>query len=398
MRDSATDNRLHTHLGVSFAANSNVKAKLASGLPLPTLQTCAILQSMTDQRLAEAIGNWQARFLENGVNPSDYDRMRRTVTEWSQWLAAWSALAAAHESLGRKALAQGYYRSAGGHLSQAAVYYHFAKFFWVDDVPEMRRTHERAVRCLMDALAHLDPPGKRVEIPFENGAMVGVLRAPLSPGPHPVVILVPGLDSAKEELRTTEQLFLDRGLATFAVDGPGQGEAEYDLPIRPDWEVPGAAIIDALERLPEVDAARTGAWGVSLGGYYAPRIATGEARVRAIISLSGPYQFGTNWQELPSLTRNAFRVRSFSSSDDEARCKALELSLVGRAGKIVVPLLIVAGRKDRLIPPENAEQLGSEAGGPVELLMFEEGNHNCMNLTYRHRPKSADWMAVQLRG
>jgi len=96
---------------------------------------------MTDQRLAEAIGNWQARFLENGVNPSDYDRMRATVTEWSQWLGAWSALAAAHESLGRKALAQGYYRSAGGHLSQAAVYYHFAKFFWVDDVPEMRRTH-----------------------------------------------------------------------------------------------------------------------------------------------------------------------------------------------------------------------------------------------------------------
>ena len=91
----------------------------------------------------------------------------------------------------------------------------------------------------------------------------------LSPGPHPVVILVPGLDSAKEELGATEQLFLDRGLATFAVDGPGQGEAEYDLPIRSDWEVPGSAVIDALEQLPEVDPTRIGAWGVSLGGYYA---------------------------------------------------------------------------------------------------------------------------------
>jgi dipeptidyl aminopeptidase/acylaminoacyl peptidase len=225
-----------------------------------------------------------------------------------------------------------------------------------------------------------------------------VLRAPLSPGPHPVVILVPGLDSAKEELRTTEQLFLDRGLATFAVDGPGQGEAEYDLPIRPDWEVPGAAMIDALERCPEVDTTRAGAWGVSLGGYYAPRIATGEPRLRAVISLSGPYKFGTNWHDLPSLTRNAFRVRSFSDSDEEARLKALELSLEGRAGDIVVPLLIVAGRKDRLIPPENAEWLAKEAAGPVEVLMFEDGNHNCMNLTYRHRPKSADWMAAQLFG
>ena len=161
---------------------------------------------------------------------------------------------------------------------------------------------------------------------------------------------------------------------------------------------PGAAVIDALEQLPEVDPTRIGVWGVSLGGYYAPRIASGEPRVRAVISLSGPFQFGTNWDELPSLTRNAFRVRSFSSSDDEARRKALELSLAGRAGDIVVPLLIVAGRKDRLIPPENAELMAEQAGGPVELLMFEEGNHNCMNLTYRHRPKSADWMAARLLG
>ena len=43
------------------------------------------------------------------------------------------------------------------------------------------------------------------------------------------MIMIPGLDSAKEELRSTEELFLERGIATFSVDGPGQGEAEYDL-------------------------------------------------------------------------------------------------------------------------------------------------------------------------
>ena len=76
--------------------------------------------------------------------------------------------------------------------------------------------------------------------------MVGVLRLPAGPGPHPAMIMIPGLDSAKEELRSTEELFLERGIATFSVDGPGQGEAEYDLAIRGDWEVPGAAIIDCL--------------------------------------------------------------------------------------------------------------------------------------------------------
>src|SRR5262249_40637334 len=145
--------------------------------------------------------------------------------------------------------------------------------------------HARAVRCLTDALRYLDPPGRRVEIPFEGTRMVGVLREPPGVGPHPVMIMIPGLDSAKEELRRTEELFLERGIATFSVDGPGQGEAEYDLAIRGDWEVPGAAIIDYLVTEPALDPDRIGVWGVSLGGYYAPRVASGDGRVKACVAL-----------------------------------------------------------------------------------------------------------------
>ena len=59
-------------------------------------------------------------------------------------------------------------------------------------------------------------------MPFEGSTIYGILRTPEGPSPHPAVICVPGLDSTKEELRATEQLFLERGLATFSVDGPGQ--------------------------------------------------------------------------------------------------------------------------------------------------------------------------------
>src|SRR4029077_15663505 len=104
----------------------------------------------------------------------------------------------------------------------------------------------KSVRCLTDALPYLDPPGKRVQIPFDGSHIAGILRQPRGRGPHPVMIMIPGLDSAKEELRSTEDLFLERGIATFRVEGPGQGEAEYDLAIRGDWEVPGGAIIDSL--------------------------------------------------------------------------------------------------------------------------------------------------------
>jgi 2,6-dihydroxypseudooxynicotine hydrolase len=352
---------------------------------------------MADIRVTQAIEHWAPRFIANGVDPDDFTRVTNAIDRWDEWCSAWCTAAAEHEELGRRALDGRRYRSAGAHLSQASVYYHFAKFVFVHDMAQLSAAHERAVRCLTDALPHLDPPGERLEIPFEGSILAGVLRRPRGGADrYPAVVLIGGLDSTKEEFRSTEQLFLDRGLATFSVDGPGQGEAEYDLAIRPDWEVPGAAILDALTGCPGIDGERVGIWGVSLGGYYAPRLASGDARVRACIALAGPYDFGETWDQLPELTSEAFRVRSKSRTREEAKRRAGELSLDGHAGRITAPLLVVMGKRDRLIGWRHAERLAAEAAGKTELLLLEEGNHGCANLTYRHRPYSADWMCAQL--
>jgi 2,6-dihydroxypseudooxynicotine hydrolase len=349
-----------------------------------------------DERVAVAISHWAPRFTTNGVTAGDFERITSGLESWDDWCAAWSEVGAEHEQLGRDALAAGRELSAGAHLAQAAVYYHFAKFLFVQDLDQMRAAHGRAVRCLTDALPYLEPPGRRLEIPFEGSRMAAVLREPRGTGPHPVMIMIPGLDSTKEELRSTEDLFLARGIATVSVDGPGQGEAEYDLPIRADWEVPGAAIIDHLATLPSLDPGRVGVWGVSLGGYYAPRVASGDSRVKACIALAGPFTFADNWDNLPSLTREAFQLRSFSPDPQTARARAAELTLAGRAERIHCPLLAVTGRLDRLIPWQQAERLVSEAGGRAELLLLDEGNHGCANLAPFHRYQTADWAAGKL--
>jgi 2,6-dihydroxypseudooxynicotine hydrolase len=235
-----------------------------------------------------------------------------------------------------------------------------------------------------------------VEIPYKGTDLVGVLRLPAGDGPHPVIVMIPGLDSAKEELRSTEDLFLERGIATLSVDGPGQGEAEYDLAIRGDWEVPGAAIIDWLTGEDGIDADRIGVWGVSLGGYYAPRVASGDQRVRACVALAGPYSFADDWDSRPILTREAFRVRSKSPDMDTARRRAAELTMAGRAEKITCPLLAVMGKLDRLIPWQHAQRLVDEAGGEAQLLLLEQGNHGCANLAPFHRQATADWAAERL--
>ena len=227
--------------------------------------------------------------------------------------------------------------------------------------------------------------------------LAAVLRRPPGAGPHPAVVLIPGLDSAKEEFGAVEQLFLDRGLATLSVDGPGQGEAEYELAIRPDWEVPGAAILDALAAQPGIDPDRIGVWGVSLGGYYAPRLASGDPRVRACIALCGPFclgrPVGAAAAAHPGGVHRPVRRRTASRTPSSGPGSS---PWPGGPARLTMPLLIVAGRQDRIFPWQDAVRLRDSVPGPAELLLLEQGNHGCANLPYLHRPYSADWMARQL--
>src|SRR5262249_10046272 len=159
---------------------------------------------------------------------------------------------------------------------------------------------------------------------------------------------------------------------------------------------PGAAILDAAGALHGIDPDRIGIWGVSLGGYYAARVASADSRVRACISLCGTYDLGDVWDHLPELSKAAFTIRSKSSTARQARQRAAELSMGGLADRITAPLLIIAGRRDRIFPWQDSVRLRDEAGGYAELLLLDDGNHGCANVLFKHRPYSADWMASRL--
>ena len=354
--------------------------------------------STTDARVEAAIAHWAPRFVANGVPLADFQEVTARIARWEDWCRAWSERAAVHETLGREALAQGCGLSAGEHLTTAAVCYHFAKFLFVNDMPQMRAAHVKAIACRNEALQHLQPKGERVAVPYEGKSLYGNLRLPWHAAAAPVVVMCMGLDSAKEEMESYERLFLERGLATFAFDGPGQGEAEYDFAIRGDYEVPVAAVVDCLSARRDIDADRIGIWGVSLGGYYAPRAAAFEKRIKACIGLSGPYDMSECWDVLTGLTHAAFRARSHAADDAQARAKAATLSMKGVAHRITCPLMLVTGKLDRLVPWQHTERLAREARGPVETLLIEDGNHVANNRGYRYRPQCADWMAKQLGG
>src|SRR5688500_3260639 len=157
---------------------------------------------MKDSRVSSAISHWAPRFVSNGVILADFEEVTASIERWEDWCAAWSARAALHEGLGKEALKDSCRLTAGEHFVRAAMYYHFAKFVFVQDLAQMRAAHRKAVECYTAALPLMRPKGERVEIPFEGKTLKGVLR-----GTGPVLIMAPGLDSTKEELHAYEEPF-----------------------------------------------------------------------------------------------------------------------------------------------------------------------------------------------
>ena len=351
---------------------------------------------MPDEKVQAAIANWAPRFTSQGVDYNDFYRTTARVEKWDDWCREWCVTGDVHADLAAKAEAKARTATAGETHISAALCYHFGKFLFQDHHDEYVAAGRKSIDAFAKGLKLLDPTAERVEIPFDGATMVGTLRRPPDAARPPLVLLLPGLDSVKEEFFSWENVFLKRGLATFSLDGPGQGECGYHSSIRADYETPVSAALDALTKRTDIDSNRIGLAGVSLGGYYAPRAAAFEARVKAAVGIAGPWNFAECWPHLPSLTRAAFRHHSGAKDEAEAVANAGRLSLDGAAQKIKQPLLIIHGKLDRLIPWEQAHKIVDAVGKNAELAMYENGNHVCNNIPYVYRPLTADWLKEKL--
>jgi pimeloyl-ACP methyl ester carboxylesterase len=351
---------------------------------------------MPDEQVRSAIANWGPRFTAQGVDPNDFARVTGGLERWEDWLDAWCANGDAHAALAASAAGAGWDRTAGEAWIRAALSYHFGKFVWMLDMARHDLAAGRAVAAMASAHRLLDPAAERIEIPFDGAAMVGHLRRPPGVTRPALVLLIAGLDSTKEEFFAAENVLLARGMATFSLDGPGQGETARALRIRPDFEAPVAAVLDVLCGRTDLDGTSVGMLGVSLGGYYAARAAAFEPRVRAVVVSGGPYDFGALIRGRPAHSLATFVYGCGAGSSEEAYAFAERMTLAGVAERITQPMVVVFGKRDRLVPWQQAARVAQEARD-AQLWMFDEGNHVCMNMTYRWRPQAADWLAGQLR-
>ena len=281
---------------------------------------------MADERIEAAIAHWAPRFTSQGVDMNDFQR----VTKGARDVGRVAARVGGQRRHAHRARARG--RGAGPHAQRRRGVGARGALVPLREVRlDGRHGRARPRRAARDLGDRERAPAPRPE----RGADRDPARRTRSRWPAtcacrpasrapPLVLLLPGLDSTKEEFFHWEQVFLDRGLATFSLDGPGQGEVSKTSHIWPNYE---AAVTKAIDALEQRGFDNVGAAGVSLGGYYAPRAAAYEKRLRAVVGIGGPFTFGECWEQMPGPTRDTVMHHTGAADLEETRAKALELTL-----------------------------------------------------------------------
>ncbi|WOI62522.1 alpha/beta hydrolase family protein [Streptomyces fradiae] len=363
--------------------------------------------------LAPFVAGNRSRAFGAGLDPFAYERVTDGLRSLYDWPAAFRAEGDRLLSAAEEHTARGRAVSAGAALRGAARWLHFSTLLPHPDRQAMNRAARAADRAMHRALALTEPSAERVE----GASFAGWLRRPAGAGasggtadvapaggavavrggrvaagePVPVVVVVPGLDSAKEEFHAVAGALLARGVAVCSVDGPGQGVMAAVRAPRADFQHVLGEVLDSVAGRPDVDVSRAGVLGLSLGGYYASVSAAYEPRLRAAVAVSGPYRL--EWDGLPLFVRDTLAGRCGSVA--AAREFAGRVDLTDAAPRVDRPLLVVEGGTDD-IPGVTGGTALAAAVRDATLLTVPHGDHLLGNCRPDWLPRTADWLADRL--
>jgi dienelactone hydrolase len=349
----------------------------------------------SENRLVEVAGHWLPRMEVAGIPSITAKTVMGAAGTWENWCRAWVAEGDRHRAAGEEALSLNRRVTAGEAFARASLFYHFAQFMFFDDLAQKNAAARAKCEAYALALPMLDPPGELLSIPFEGGTIRAALRRPShGAAASPLVILIPGSDSTKEEFPALETHFLKRGLATLSADGPGQGEGRSLGPLRPDIGPAIAAIVEYARGLPGISD-HIALVGMAFGGHLALRAAAAVPGLKVVVSINGFHDLGAMWPAFPPVYRDNITYALGARDQDEATERAQAFTLEGAAPPHR-PTLVIHGGRDRIFPPAQAERCASWAGS-AELAVYPDGNHVCNNVAWAYRPLAADFVAEELR-
>ncbi|MBU0513855.1 MAG: alpha/beta hydrolase [Proteobacteria bacterium] len=204
----------------------------------------------------------------------------------TSWQQEWEKMARKLESRGKQAASKGHKVSASESFMKASNYYRTALVSMLPNKPKFKELGNRCRSCLKMAGRLLDPPMEYFAIPFEKTVLPGYFQKVDNSGEkRKTLIMIGGAETFVEEMYFyIAPAAIKRGYNFLTVDIPGQGMLPLEGKFfRPDTEVPIKAVLDYALGKPEIDPERLAMYGISGGGYFVPRAATVDKRIKACV-------------------------------------------------------------------------------------------------------------------
>lgn len=310
-------------------------------------------------------------------------------------------------------LARGHEVTAGNKYARACAYYVTAERMQARSFAPRRNAYAKVQHTFAKTLELLDPHAELVSYPYRDSHVSAIFTRALNidDSRPPCMVFCNGLDSTKEMIYLCgiARALNQRGISVLIVDQPGTGDALRlrDLPAVLEAEQWASPAVDYLERRRDVDAARIGMMGWSLGGYYSPRAAAFEKRFKLCVAWGANHNWGEMQRKrldnagknpVPHYWEHVMWVWGKSSMAEYMEFVP-RITLEGVIEKITVPLLITHGGNDRQIPVEYAHQSYREATGAASktLKIFDEADYSVEHCNVDNlepaRSYISDWIA-----
>ena len=238
--------------------------------------------------------------------------------------------------------------------------------------------------CYAKYIQFADHEVRRVEVPFGGGGktLPGYLHLPPNrSGRVPCVWSISGLDSNKEGgAAIYGDPLRERGIATLALEGPGQNECalrEIYL-TQTNWTEAGRVVLEWLRSEKEIDPDRIALRGASLGSYLGTQVASIDSRLRgaALQAMAVEPTMHTAFETASPSFKLRFLYYTGLQTEGELDKFLQTWTLHGVAEKVKCPYLLVGGEDDQLSPVEYGLQLLDLIPGPKQMILYEGALHS----------------------
>jgi dipeptidyl aminopeptidase/acylaminoacyl peptidase len=350
-----------------------------------------------------------AQAQQGGADVFEISRAMRNVEagDKDSWERAWLRLAEKTEQRAKDALAAGHPRTARQFFFHASNYYRMSDVLLTSaDEPKRAERFRKSQENFRAAAKLNEPKIEVITVRCSDEQYDGYFCHPVNPKPGkwPAVLFLGGADAYAEEIFFGGKQMLDRGWAMLLVDTPGRGSSMYlkGIKTRPDYEVPGKACVDYLVARPEVDPNRVALLGISMAGYYAPRVAAFERRLKALVAWSGCYSILDDLYDWCEHLQHTCQRLLGGVGHDEARRQLKNFTMAGIAKNVTCPTLITHGSEDRLMRVEGAKKLFEEIGAKDKTLKIYDdpndgGRIHCSHDYWAHNlPYMLDWLEERI--